>query len=228
METTSEYLALWKAWGVETPLKDYPLPVRRSPAPAPAIAPGKFTSLEDVRNWIGDCRRCGLCEERKTIVFGSGNPRAKLMFVGEGPGADEDREGVPFVGKAGQLLTKIIEAMGHSRDEFYIANVVKCRPPQNRAPEPSEIEQCAPFLKAQIEMVQPKIIVALGLYAASALTGQSASMNGLRGRFHQLAWAPDIKVMPTYHPAYLLRNPSAKKLVWEDMKLVNSELEKHT
>lgn len=147
------------------------------------------------------------------------------MFVGEGPGADEDREGLPFVGKAGQLLTKIIEAMGYHREACYIANVVKCRPPENRTPLPFEIDECSPFLKAQIEAVNPRFIVALGGCAAATLLKTTSGISSLRGRLHPLPWNPAIRVMPTYHPAYLLRNPDAKRLVWEDVKQVKSQLE---
>lgn len=181
--------------------------------------------LEQIREWIGDCHRCRLCEARHHIVFGSGNPKARLLLVGEAPGADEDAQGLPFVGRAGQLLTKILDAIGIKREEVYIANVVKCRPPGNRAPEQDEIAQCAPFLKAQIEAISPRLIVALGLSSATTLIGKIATLSNLRGRFHPLASNPALSVMPTYHPAYLLRNPAAKKIVWEDMKLVKSKLE---
>ncbi|MFM8269956.1 MAG: uracil-DNA glycosylase family protein [Pseudomonadota bacterium] len=190
----------------------------------PATAPSTLKTLEEVRSWLGDCKRCGLCKERNEIVFGSGNPKARLMFIGEGPGADEDKQGLPFVGRAGQLLSKIIEAMGLQRENVYIANIVKCRPPSNRVPEPHEIDQCLPFLKAQIDLVSPEIVVALGLTASRALTQTEHGMANLRGQFHTVAWKKEITLMPTYHPAYLLRNPSAKKIVWEDMKLVKERL----
>jgi DNA polymerase len=186
--------------------------------------PKTVKTLGDVQKWLGNCKRCCLCQERNQIVFGSGSEKASLMFVGEGPGAEEDKQGLPFVGRAGQLLTKIVEAMELSREEVYIANIVKCRPPSNRVPEPNEIEQCLPFLKAQIDIVKPKLIVALGLTAARALTESDTTMALLRGRFHSVSWKTDLRVLPTYHPAYLLRNPSAKKIVWEDMKLVKTEL----
>lgn len=197
------------------------------PAPLgqPEKPPTQFQTLAEVRNWLGECTRCGLCKERKQIVFGAGNEKSPLLFVGEGPGADEDEQGLPFVGKAGQLLNKIIEAMGYDRAKFYIANTVKCRPPENRAPTFEEIQQCLPFLKAQIEVIQPKYIIALGLHAATTLTGQNIAISNLRGRFHKLAWNPDIMVMPTYHPAYLLRNPGAKKMVWDDVRQVKTKLE---
>jgi len=215
METsTNEYWALWEESGVEI---DTIKSRKKTATP-------NLKSLEEVQAWLGNCKRCGLCKERNQIVFGSGHEKAKLLFVGEGPGADEDKQGLPFVGRAGQLLTKIIEAMELRREDVYIANVVKCRPPQNRVPEPEEIEQCLPFLKAQIDLINPKLVVALGLTAARALTQTELPMGSLRGQFQPIAWKPNLKVMPTYHPAYLLRNPSAKKIVWEDMKQVKEAL----
>ena len=193
------------------------------PSSAGVEAAGRSTKgLQQIQEEIGDCTRCKLSGlGRSKIVFGVGNPDAALMFVGEGPGADEDRQGEPFVGKAGQLLTKIIEAMGFARSEVYIANIVKCRPPKNRDPEPDEVEQCEPFLRAQIAAVQPEVIVALGRYAAQTLLGTSAPVSRLRGR-----WASyeGIPLMPTFHPAYLLRNPGEKRPVWEDMQEVLARL----
>lgn len=218
-------MTLWEEHGIET-TKRSKRQSRRKPKSRQAPSP-KIKSLEDIRTWLGECKRCGLCEERNKIVFGSGNSNAKLMFIGEGPGAEEDKTGFPFVGRAGTLLTKIIEAMGFTREDVYIANIVKCRPPGNRVPAPEEIESCVPFLKAQIEMIQPKMIVALGLTAASTLTGNDSTMGLLRGRFHPLAWDSKRSLMATYHPAYLLRNPAAKKIVWEDMKLVVKQLKGH-
>ena len=174
-------------------------------------------ALLAVRSDVGDCARCKLHGGRTTLVFGVGNPRAELMFVGEGPGGEEDRQGEPFVGKAGQLLTRMIEAMGFRRAEVYIANVVKCRPPQNRDPEPDEIEACEPFLKAQIAAIGPRVIVALGSPAAQALLGTSLGITKIRGTFRQFG---EVPVMPTFHPAYLLRNPAAKREVWEDVQKV--------
>ena len=179
-------------------------------------------SLAELRAGIGDCQRCKLCSGRTHIVFGVGNPRAKLMFVGEGPGHEEDLQGEPFVGRAGQLLTDIItKGMGLKREDVYICNVVKCRPPQNRNPEPDEVAACEPFLKRQIDIVQPQIIVALGKFAVQTLLNSKAPIGKLRG-----TWASyhGIKVMPTFHPAYLLRNPADKKLVWDDIKLVIKEM----
>ncbi len=173
--------------------------------------------LPGIRQDIGDCTRCKLHTGRNQIVFGAGSPTAKLMFVGEAPGADEDMQGVPFVGRAGQLLTKIIEAIGLTRDDVYIANVIKCRPPQNRNPEPDEVAQCEPFLFRQIDTIKPKVIVALGKFAAQSLLQTTEAITRIRGR--EFSYREAI-LIPTYHPAYLLRNPSAKRDVWEDMKRV--------
>lgn len=184
---------------------------------------GEVSSLEELRDDIGDCRRCKLHSGRTHVVFGIGNPNAKLMFVGEGPGRDEDLKGEPFVGRAGQLLTDIItKGMGLTRDDVYIANVVKCRPPQNRNPEPDEVASCEPFLKKQIELIRPKIIVALGKFAVQALLQSKVPITRLRGNWHTYM---GIKLMPTFHPAYLLRNPADKKLVWEDIKKVMKEMQ---
>ncbi|OGP97291.1 MAG: DNA polymerase [Deltaproteobacteria bacterium RBG_16_55_12] len=179
-------------------------------------------SLEELRAAIGDCRRCKLWPGRTHLVFGVGNPKAKLMFIGEGPGRDEDLQGEPFVGRAGQLLTDIItKGMGLKREDVYIANVVKCRPPENRNPEPDEVESCEPFLKKQIGLVQPQIIVALGKFAVQSLLKSKVAITRLRGTWHDYH---GIKLMPTFHPAYLLRNPGDKKLVWEDIKKVLKEI----
>jgi len=212
---------------------------RPAPAPAPAPAPGPAFStaaatapgqkgcgspaLAAVRDDLGDCRRCKLAAGRTTLVFGVGSPTAELMFVGEGPGADEDVQGEPFVGRAGQLLTKMIEAMGYRRDEVYIANVVKCRPPGNRNPEPDEIEACEPFLRRQIEAVGPKVIVALGKFAAQTLLRSAIPITKLRGTWSTYG---GVRLMPTFHPAYLLRSPEEKKKAWADLQLVMAELGK--
>jgi uracil-DNA glycosylase family 4 len=178
--------------------------------------------LAVIREDLGDCTRCKLHTlGRKQIVFGVGNPNADLMFVGEAPGADEDIQGEPFVGRAGQLLTKIIEAIGMKREDVYIANVIKCRPPGNRNPEPDEVEQCEPYLFRQIDTIKPKVIVALGKFAAQCLLRSSDPITRLRGREYKYR---DAILMPTYHPAYLLRTPSAKREVWEDMKRVKALL----
>jgi len=185
----------------------------------PSEKPATLGALQ--HEWAG-CTRCNLSENRNLLVFGEGNENADLMFVGEGPGRDEDRLGRPFVGMAGELLTKIIRAMDLLREEVYITNVVKCRPPRNRTPFPEEIETCNPCLRSQIEIIRPKIICALGLAAAQTLLQSSAPISILRGRFHSMG---DIKVMPTFHPAYLLRNPSKKKEVWEDVKQIMGALD---
>jgi DNA polymerase len=179
-------------------------------------------ALRLIREEIGDCRRCRLSEKRTHVVFGVGNPAARLMFVGEGPGADEDAQGEPFVGRAGQLLTKIIEAMNLKRADVYIANIVKCRPPENRTPLPDETATCSPFLFRQIAAIGPKVIVCLGTPSAQTLLGTRETITRLRGVFREIE---GIKVMPTFHPAYLLRNPAAKREVWEDMKQVMAALQ---
>jgi DNA polymerase len=189
---------------------------------SPNVAPlhlDRAEALAAIKTEIGpDCSRCKLHTLGRTqVVFGVGSPDARLMFVGEAPGGDEDIQGVPFVGRAGQLLTKIIEAIGLTRDEVYIANVIKCRPPQNRNPEPDEVAQCEPFLFRQIDVVQPRVIVALGKFAAQALLRTLDPISRLRGRVFEYRGA---KLIPTFHPAYLLRNPGSKREVWEDMKLV--------
>jgi len=197
-----------------------PLAPRASSAIAATSA---IETLTTIRIDLGpDCTRCKLHTlGRKQVVFGVGNPGADLMFVGEAPGADEDLKGEPFVGRAGQLLTKIIEAIGLSRDDVYIANVIKCRPPGNRNPEPDEVEQCEPFLFRQIDAIRPKVIVALGKFAAQCLLKTDAPITRIRGREFSYR---DAILIPTYHPAYLLRNPSAKRDVWEDMKRVRAIL----
>ena len=181
-------------------------------------------TLDVIKSDIGaDCRRCKLCTlGRSQIVFGVGNPKARLMFVGEAPGEEEDRRGEPFVGRAGQLLTKIIEAIGLTRDQVYIANVIKCRPPGNRNPEPDEVGQCEPFLFRQIDVIQPRVIVPLGKFAAQSLLKTMDPITRLRGRQFEYRGAA---LIPTFHPAYLLRNPSAKREVWEDMKKVRAILQ---
>ncbi len=204
----------------------------RSPAPVrTAVVAGDLfaepglrdaASLEALRTYIGDCTRCKLAPGRTHLVFGVGNPKAELMFVGEGPGRDEDLQGEPFVGRAGQLLTEIItKGMKLRRADVYIANVIKCRPPENRNPEPDEIASCLPFLARQIELLGPRVIVALGTFAAQTLLGVRTPITRMRGVWHEYR---GIKVMPTLHPAYLLRNPNDKRLVWEDIKRVMAEL----
>lgn len=179
--------------------------------------------LAAVREELGDCTRCKLSDGRKNIVFGVGNPEAALVFVGEAPGADEDRTGEPFVGAAGQLLTKMIEAMGLTRQEVYICNIIKCRPPGNRNPEPDEIAACEPFLKRQLAALRPRMIVCLGKFATQCLLRSEAPISKLRGQFHAYEGIP---LMATYHPAFLLRNPSAKREVWSDLQQVMAELDR--
>jgi len=195
-----------------------------SRAPAAPVAPPAGpqaqvggATLDEVRRELGDCRRCKLCNGRTQIVFGAGNPKAELVFVGEGPGEQEDLQGLPFVGAAGQLLTKMIEAMKFTRDTVYICNVVKCRPPNNRNPEPDEIQACEPFLKAQLRVIRPKVIVTLGKFAAQTLLRESTSITRLRGQWREYEGVP---LMPTFHPAYLLRTPGDKKLAWLDLQEV--------
>jgi len=201
--------------GVDNPSGRHEPPVR--------VFTNAAEALSAIRADIGDCTRCKLHTlGRKQVVFGVGNPQADLMFVGEAPGADEDVQGEPFVGRAGQLLTKIIEAIDLRRDDVYIANVIKCRPPQNRNPEQDEVETCEPFLFQQIDVIKPKVIVALGTFAARALLRTLDPISRLRGRVFAYRGA---KLIPTFHPAYLLRNPSSKREVWEDMKLVRSLLQ---
>lgn len=192
----------------------------------------KLKSLAEVEKELGECTRCRLAEGRTHLVFGVGNPKADLMFVGEAPGRDEDKQGEPFVGRAGQLLTKMIKAMGYTREQVYIANVIKCRPPDNRNPAPDEVETCEPFLLKQIEVIKPKAIVCLGTYAMQALLMTDSPIGKVRGKF--IKWPSvevkakfetglalqSLEVLPTYHPAFLLRNPSMKKVVWEDLQKV--------
>ena len=179
--------------------------------------------LRAIRVELGDCTRCKLHGGRTHIVFGVGDPAAQLMFVGEGPGADEDQQGEPFVGRAGQLLTRMIEAMGFARSDVYIANVVKCRPPGNRDPEPDEIEACEPFLKSQIAAIRPRVIVALGRFAVQTLLHDATPISRLRGKWREYE---GVKLMPTFHPAYLLRSPAEKKPAWEDLQQVMKEFGK--
>jgi len=195
----------------------------------PPSAPSLFEQVDKVRDDtlpkiredLGECTRCKLHKGRNKIVFGDGNPRAELVFIGEGPGADEDAQGLPFVGRAGKLLTQMIEAMGLQRRDVYICNVVKCRPPENRAPEPDEVATCSPYLLRQIDVIQPKVIVCLGAVAAKTLLETTRGISQFRGQW--LQWR-GRKLMATYHPAYLLRNPAAKGEVWKDLQKVMAEL----
>ncbi len=226
-QVTKKDLRRFKEWGIEHVYVDKSASRAAIRAVTPAVAPAKHTerpftqpipeSLDAIRALIGDCTRCKLCEKRTNIVFGVGNPKAELMFVGEAPGHDEDLKAEPFVGRAGQLLTKMIAAMGFSRDDVYIANIIKCRPPDNRYPEDDEVAQCLPFLKQQIAVIRPKIIVSLGNLATQRLLQTKVGITALHGRFKEFEGIP---LMPTYHPAFLLRNPNMKKPCWEDLQKV--------
>ena len=206
--------------GPEWPAKAGITEVDAPDLPAPE---GSQQALDEIRHDIGDCMRCKLHRlGRRQIVFGVGNPSAELMFVGEAPGADEDLQGIPFVGRAGQLLTKIIEAIGLSREDVYIANVIKCRPPENRNPEPDEVATCEPFLFRQIDTIRPRVVVALGTFAAKTLLKTNEPISRLRGRVYEYRGA---KLIPTFHPAFLLRSPERKRDTWEDMKKVRALLQ---
>src|SRR6516165_3407308 len=187
----------------------------------PITTSNDMTTLDSVRAEMGDCQRCKLAPKRTNLVFGSGNPGAELVFVGEAPGYDEDQQGLPFVGRAGQLLTKIIESINLKREDVYICNVLKCRPPDNRNPEPDEVASCNPFLKKQLATIRPKIVCCLGTFAAQTVLQTAAPISRLRGKFHDL---DGIRVIATFHPAYLLRSPEKKRDVWEDMKQIRAEL----
>ena len=180
-----------------------------------------YNSLEELEDFITNCDKCRLSKERKNIVFGEGHPHARLVFVGEAPGMDEDLTGKPFVGQAGKLLTNIIRAMGLTRDEVYICNIIKCHPPRNRDPERDEIEMCLPFLEAQLSLIQPEIICAIGRISAQSLVREDFKITRERGQWQSFRGIP---LMPTYHPAYLLRYPQAKKAVWEDMQKIMKKL----
>jgi DNA polymerase len=192
-----------------------------APAAAASVVPGSIRDLAALEKFLAGCPRCKLSKSRTNIVFGQGNPRADLMFVGEAPGRDEDEQGLAFVGRAGQLLTKIIEAIGRKREDVYIANCLKCRPPENRNPERDEVEACRPFLEEQIRLISPKVIVTLGTFAAQVILDTDEPIGRLRGRWQT---ARGVRVMPTFHPAFLLRSPERKKDVWEDMKKVRDYL----
>ena len=225
----AEHLRFYQELGVSGISKDSRWRARPSSPedPAPAVpvvfARSEAEALTAIRDDIGDCTRCKLhALGRQQIVYGVGNAHADLMFVGEAPGADEDIQGIPFVGRAGQLLTKIIEAIGLKRDDVYIANVIKCRPPGNRNPDPDEVEACEGFLFRQIDSIQPKVIVALGTFASKALLKTQDPISRLRGRVYEYRGA---RLVPTFHPAFLLRSPERKRDVWEDMKKVRALLQ---
>ena len=210
----------WLAWAQESGLQNLAPQARRAD-PARVETVIKLPALEAVRTELGECTRCKLHKTRTNIVFGVGSPEARLMFVGEAPGEDEDLQGYPFVGKAGQLLTKMIEAMGMQREDVYICNTVKCRPPNNRNPEPDELLACEPFLKGQLVAAKPEAIVTLGKFAAQALLREQTPITRLRGQWREYEGIP---VMPTFHPAYLLRSPAEKGKVWDDLKQVMKRL----
>jgi uracil-DNA glycosylase family 4 len=199
----------------DIPRKERPL--RNNLSVESHMAVRTAVTLEDVKQELGDCQRCSLGRLRTNLVFGEGNPKSGLVFVGEAPGGDEDIQGRPFVGRAGQLLTRIVEAMGLKRKDVYICNILKCRPPGNRNPRPDEINACEPFLIKQLKVIKPRVICALGTFASHTLLKTDVPITVLRGKFHAYQ---GIQLMPTYHPAYLLRNPGAKKQVWEDVQKI--------
>jgi len=215
--STRDQLEFFRDLGVH----DIFLERRAAAKGAPALVPGSIPDLPSLQKFLENCPRCKLSKSRTNIVFGQGRPDAELMFVGEAPGRDEDEQGLAFVGRAGQLLTKIIEAIGRRREDVYICNVLKCRPPNNRNPEADEVASCRPFLVEQIRLIAPKAIVTLGTFAAQAVLETDESIGRLRGRWRT---AHGVRVMPTFHPAFLLRSPERKKDVWEDMKLVRDFL----
>lgn len=197
------------------------LPLEIPSCGRPPSPEDKALALRELREAIGDCQRCGLCKGRKNLVFGQGNPDAELMFIGEAPGREEDIQGLPFVGDAGKLLTRLIKRMGFEREEVYIGNIIKCRPPLNRDPQEDEIDTCMPFIKEQIRIISPRVIISLGRVSAQTLVGLKTPISRLRGRFYEFE---DTPLMPTFHPAYLLRNPRDKMLVWADAQKVLARL----
>lgn len=216
LDSVRAYLELEKESGME----EYFFKKCAHESPAASQVQG-IPDLESLRKDVLRCKRCDLYRTRQNVVFGAGSPKAKLMFIGEAPGAEEDMQGLPFVGRAGQLLTKIIEAMGLKREEVYIANILKCRPPGNRAPLPTEILACEANVKRQVEIIGPKVICTLGKFASQTLLRTDVPISSLRGKFKEYNGTP---VMPTFHPAYLLRNPEDKRLVWDDMKKIRKIL----
>jgi len=220
VSTLRDYVEEQQKRGIRTvPAASRSAVEREAPRPIPPHL--KKDALQGIREEIGDCTRCRLHAGRKNIVFGAGNPAARLVFVGEGPGEEEDLQGEPFVGKAGQLLTRMIQAIQLDRNDVYIANIVKCRPPGNRDPQEDEIETCLPFLMKQLAVIQPRIICTLGRFSTQALLGTKEGITKLRGRFHVLE--NGIKVMPTFHPSFLLRSPEKKREAWEDLQKVQKE-----
>src|SRR2546423_1103380 len=217
----NELLLLRELGFTHLELADGRRPLAEEETPAANGQPPTDNLLEELERLATVCDKCSLAKTRTQVVYGVGNPKADLMFIGEAPGRDEDLQGKPFVGRAGQLLTDIIKAMKLTRDDVYIANVIKCRPPENRNPEPDELDACRPFIRRQIQIIQPKVIVTLGRFALQSLMEKGYAITTVRGQWLDYH---GIKVMPTYHPAYLLRNPAAKKDVWLDMKKVMAEL----
>jgi len=233
MKDAVEYLRFLQQIGVDSIRR--PLAVQLQNALASSTVPGPLSVKETVADvsarfsemaaQVSACMKCGLGKSRTKAVFGAGNPETDLMFIGEGPGYDEDQQGIPFVGKAGQLLTKIINAIELDREDVYITNIVKCRPPGNRDPLPEEARTCRPYLSEQIQLIQPKVICTLGRHATQTLLNTTESISRLRGRFHSLN---GMMIMPTYHPAYLLRNASGKRPVWEDMQKIRDYLKENS
>ena len=216
-EASLKALQFFREMGIDTlPLRET-VPAEMTPAPEKPRQT-VVAALKEMEETLRNCTRCKLAKGRNKLVFGEGNPQADLMFVGEGPGRDEDRQGRPFVGRAGQLLTRIIEAMGLTRQDVYIANIVKCRPPNNRNPEPDEVRACLPFLMRQIQLIQPKVICALGGVAFQTLMETKAPISKFRGTLYP--WREGIHMIPTFHPAFLLRNPAKKREVWEDVQKI--------
>jgi len=205
------------------PIPPHPEAIARTQEASATPAADSAATLKMIRDDLGECTRCRLHEGRTHLVFGTGNPRARLMFVGEAPGQDEDEQGLPFVGRAGQLLTKMIESMGLKREEVYIANVLKCRPPGNRPPRPDEVATCGPFLRKQIASINPEVLCTLGSFAAQAVLRREDKISSIRGKFFMV---DGVMVLPTYHPAYLLRNPGEKRTVWEDLQKIMAVLNK--
>ncbi len=231
MNDAMDYLRFLKEIGVDTVPRPLALKLKAALSPSSNPQPAKKTSVDvgerfaELAAQVAACEKCGLGKTRNKAVFGAGNVRTDLMFIGEGPGFDEDQQGIPFVGKAGQLLTKIINAIELAREDVYITNIVKCRPPGNRDPFPEEAEACHPYLAEQIRLIQPKVICTLGRHASQVILNTTESISRLRGRFHNVN---GIMVMPTYHPAYLLRNSGGKRPVWEDMQKIRDYLKENS
>ena len=220
-DTSTPAHSLWKTTGSRPSITFQSNPDPETKSTLWEASDSPEVKLQKVRDKLGKCTRCALSAQRSNIVFGVGSPNARLMFIGEAPGFNEDKQGEPFVGKAGELLDKMIGAMGLSRAEIYIANVIKCRPPSNRDPEDEEINQCSPFLKAQIHAIKPEVIVSVGKFSSNMLCGTEGSLSAIRGKWHDYRGIP---LMPTFHPAFLLRNPSGKREAWSDLQQVMKKL----